>query len=189
MNSNETLTLHNSDFDHSLAIDRKTLLSLEADAQNKGIQFYTNPDYFFAFPGGAAAVSLENDGQYFIAIKSVHGEVLMKSEEITGSHQEPTQLWQELHTLELVASRVLTALNEERSLTKAQRKEIESNLEALSEFLDAEAPQDLKTFDQIVQQRLGILECAVAIGYRANSNRRKRFPRLRRMLTKLSKRD
>ena len=113
----------------------------------------------------------------------------MKSSEITGTHQEPTQLWQELHALGLVASRLLAALLE-RNLREDQRRAIQQDLEALAEFIDATpVPQDLDTFDEILQKRLTTLESAVINSRIAINNRRKRFPRLRRMLTKLSKRD
>jgi len=60
----------------------------------------------------------------------------------------------------------------------------------LAEFIDAAMPaQDLDTFDETVQKRLATLESAVINSRIAINNRRKRFPRLRRMLTKLGNRD
>jgi len=182
MNSNETLTLLNSELASVLKQH-----SLPTDAKNKGIQFYTNPANLFSFPNGADAVSLENDGQFNQIISDLHNEILMKSSEITGTHQEPTQLWQELRTLDLVASRLLAALLE-RSLRHDQRTAIQSNIEALAEFVAAPVPQDLETFEETVQKRLTTLERAVVNSRYAISNR-KRFPRLRKMWTKLSHRD
>ena len=185
MNSNETLTLLNSELDSVL--QRR---GLQTDAKNKGIQFYTNSDYIFSFPNGADAVSLENDAQFNQIISDLHNEILMKSSELAGTHQEPTQLWQELRTLELVASRLLAALLNERSLRKDQRRAIQYNLEALAEFVAAKVPQDLDSFDVAVQERLKNLERAIINARFAINNRKKRsFPRLNRMLTKLSKRD
>jgi len=183
MNSNETLTLLNSEL--ASVFQR----SLQTDAKNKGIQFYTNPAYIFSFPSGVEAISLKNDAQFNQIIIDLNNEILMKSSELSGTHQEPTQLWQELRTLDLVASRLSAALLE-RNIRTDQRKAIQLDLEALAEFIDAAMPQDLDTFDETVRKRLATLESAVINSRIAiNNNRRKRFSRLRRMLTKLGNRD
>ena len=184
MNSNETLTLHNSVIENNNPV--------KSDIENEtteGIHFYTNPHFTFA--AGADAVSLENDGQYFLAITSLFNEMAIRSYELPGSHQEPTQLWQELETIEQVASRILRKLTEERSLPRIRREEIEKNLTKLEAFLDTEVPEDLHTLNEARQQRLKNVEWAV-INARLcfnSTTHRKRFPRLRRMLNKITKRD
>jgi len=187
MNSIETLTLLNSELHNKNS--RFSRGSLETEAKNKGLKFYTNPDFIFLFSDDVATISLDNDDQFRTTITDLDNEVLRKSNELAGWHQDPTQLWKELHTLDLVAARMLTAISEERNLSRNLFIEIHSNLEALTEFNDSKAPQDLDGFDEVVRKRLEMLDC-VAINSRvALNNRRKRFPRLRRMLTKISNRD
>jgi len=146
---------------------------------NSTVTFYSNP--YFTFRDGIDHIVLDTDDMVRVTIRQVEGEVSIKGWEVSGQHQDTTELWRELKTMEDLSLRILHFIQDRRVLTKKQRSIIDSLLAALPLFQNDDMPENLIDFDAVLKERLETMQLALLNARVFVENKRKRFLRLRKM--------
>jgi len=146
---------------------------------NSTVTFYSNP--YFTFRDGIDHIVLDTDDMVRVTIRQLQGEVSIKGWEVSGQHQDTTELWQDLQTMEDLSLRILHSIQDRHVLTKNQRSIIDSFLAKLPLFQNDDMPEDLIDFDAVLQQRLETMQLALLNSQVFVENKKKHFLRLRKM--------
>jgi len=150
---------------------------------NSTVTFYSNP--YFTFRDGIDHIVLDTDDMVRVTIRQLQGEVSIKGWEVSGHHQDTTELWKDLQTMEDLSLRILHSIQDRHVLAKKQRSTIDSFLAKLPLFQQHDMPDDLTDFDAVLQQRLETMQRALLNAQVFVENKKKRFLRLRKMWTSI----